>query len=139
MRNGDSIRKYEALPYRMEVFFDPESAAWVVRYPELPGCTAHGDSPEDAIALGREAKTLWLETALEEHQAIPLPAAEPEYSGKLVLRLPKTLHQAAARAAEREGVSLNAYLLQLVAEGVQRTGLKNLLDFVKGQVQRATL
>ena len=137
MPNTDSIKEYEALPYRMEVFFDPESAVWVVRYPELPGCTAHGDSPEDAIALGKEAKTLWLETALEERQAVPRPMGEPEYSGKLVLRLPKTLHEAAAHTAEREGVSLNAYLLQLVAEGVQRTGVKNLLNFVEGQVQRA--
>jgi antitoxin HicB len=136
MLNSDLIKEYEALPYRMEVFFDAESEVWVVRYPELPGCTAHGDTPEEAMALGKDVKALWIETALEEHQTIPRPLGEPGYSGKLVLRLPKTLHEAAAHTAEREGVSLNAYLLQLVAEGVQRSGVKSLLNFVEGQVQR---
>jgi predicted RNase H-like HicB family nuclease len=136
MTKRNSIEEYEALPFRMEISFDAVSDVWVVRYPELPGCTAHGASPQAAIDLGNEAKTLWIETALEEHQAIPRPLGEPEYSGKLVLRLPKTLQEAAARTAEREGVSLNAYLIQLVAEGVQRSAFKNLLDPPGDQPQR---
>src|ERR1700685_48847 len=138
MAKHDSIEEYEALPYRMEISFDSASDAWVVRYPELPGCTAHGVSPQAAIALGNEAKTLWFETALEEHQALPRPLGESEYSGKLVLRLPKTLHEAAARTAEREGVSLNAYLIHRVADGVQRAGVKSLLNLVEGQTQRTS-
>jgi antitoxin HicB len=126
MIEPDIIKEYEAVPYRMEISFDAESGVWVIRYPELPGCTAHGHSPEEAIALGSEAKALWIETALEESEPVPRPLGEPEYSGKLVLRLPKTLHEAAVRTAEREGVSLNAYLIQIVAEGVQRSGLKSL-------------
>jgi predicted RNase H-like HicB family nuclease len=132
MLDHDSAKEYAGLPYRMEVSFDAESGVWIIRYPELPGCTAHGDSPEDAIALGNEAKALWIETALEENQPVPRPLGEPEYSGKLVLRLPKTLHEAAVRTAEREGVSLNAYLIQLVAEGIQRSGLKSLLSLAQG-------
>jgi predicted RNase H-like HicB family nuclease len=81
MLNSDLIKEYEALPYRMEVFFDAESEVWVVRYPELPGCTAHGDTPEEAMALGKDVKALWIETALEEHQTIPRPLGEPGYSG----------------------------------------------------------
>jgi antitoxin HicB len=131
MLDHDSVKEYTSLPYRMEVSFDAESGVWVIRFPELPGCTAHGHSPEEAIALGNEAKALWIETALEENQPVPRPLGEPEYSGKLVLRLPKTLHEAAVRTAEREGVSLNAYLIQLVAEGIQRSGLKSLLSMAQ--------
>lgn len=39
-----------------------------------------------------------------------------DYSGKLVLRMPKQLHADLAAAAEREGVSLNQYLVYLLAE-----------------------
>jgi predicted HicB family RNase H-like nuclease len=39
-----------------------------------------------------------------------------EYSGKLVLRMPKQLHADLAAAAEREGMSLNSYLVYLLAE-----------------------
>lgn len=34
-----------------------------------------------------------------------------DYSGKLVLRIPRSLHKALKEAAEAEGVSLNQYML----------------------------
>jgi hypothetical protein len=42
-------------------------------------------------------------------------AAEPTHSGRLLLRMPPTLHGELARAAEREGVSLNAYITSALA------------------------
>ncbi len=78
--NNDRIKEYEALPYRMEVFFDAESEVWFIRYPELPGCTAHGDTPEEAMARGKDIKALWIETALEEHRTIPRPLGKAKYN-----------------------------------------------------------
>ena len=124
----EKLRQYLRLPYRINLAFDGESHAWIVRYPELPGCVAHGATPEEALAEGEDAKALWIETALEEGHEIPEPQGETSYSGKFVLRLPKRLHEAAAESAEREGTSLNNYLVQLVSEGVQRSGLKNLIE-----------
>lgn len=131
------LREYVALPHRMEVFFDHDSDAWVVRFPELPGCVAHGSTPARAISEGKEAKALWIETALEEREQIPEPQGEPNYSGKLVLRLPKGLHEAAAQSADREGTSLNTYLVQLVSEGVERSGLKTLFGHLEAKIQKA--
>jgi hypothetical protein len=73
---------------------------------------------------GEEAKALWIETALAAGYQIPVPQEEPAYSGRFVLRLPKSLHETAAVSADREGTSLNSYLLHLVSEGVQRSGSK---------------
>ncbi|PWB40712.1 MAG: hypothetical protein C3F19_09470 [Rhodocyclales bacterium] len=39
-----------------------------------------------------------------------------EYSGRLVLRMPQSLHAKLAQAAEAEGVSLNTYMLYLLTE-----------------------
>jgi hypothetical protein len=36
--------------------------------------------------------------------------AEDAHSGRLLLRMPRSLHSELARAAEREGVSLNTYI-----------------------------
>jgi len=47
---------------------------------------------------------------------VPEPLEENEYSGKLVLRLAKSVHQKAATAARRDGVSLNAFIANCVAE-----------------------
>ncbi len=42
---------------------------------------------------------------------VPLPNSADRYSGKFVVRVPKSLHRSLAAAAEREGVSLNQYAL----------------------------
>jgi len=55
---------------------------------------------------------------LEDGVAIPLPQAmrRGKFSGKFALRLPKSLHAELAQAAECEGVSLNQYMVTLLAE-----------------------
>ena len=53
----------------------------------------------------------WIETKLENGFEVPKPLEENNYSGKFVLRIPKTLHKKLALAAEKEGVSFNQYAL----------------------------
>jgi predicted HicB family RNase H-like nuclease len=48
-------------------------------------------------------------------EAIPEPLGLRQYSGRLVLRLPKALHREAVIRAAEEGVSLNQYLLARLA------------------------
>ena len=59
------------------------------------------------------------ETEYESGAEIPAPSHSPEYSGKFNLRIPKSLHARLAAAAQREGVSLNQYVVHLLsrAEG----------------------
>jgi predicted HicB family RNase H-like nuclease len=53
-----------------------------------------------------------------------LPATEQDYSGKFVLRLPKSLHRRLAQQAEQEGVSLNQYAVSLLSEATGQTEAK---------------
>jgi hypothetical protein len=46
------------------------------------------------------------------------PADDAAHSGRLLLRMPQSLHSELARAAEREGVSLNAYITSALASSV---------------------
>ena len=53
----------------------------------------------------------WIETKIEAGLNIPIPADTDKYSGKFVVRLPKSLHRRLVTEAGREGVSLNQYTL----------------------------
>ena len=83
---------------------------------EFPGCLATGDTPEEALSALEDAALNWLEASHQIGLAIPEPAGTIEYSGKFVVRLPKTLHKKAAFAAEQDGVSLNTFVVNAIAE-----------------------
>jgi predicted HicB family RNase H-like nuclease len=70
-----------------------------------------GATLEEAHVNVREAMEGWIETKLEAGLPVPEPLNTDQYSGKFVVRLPKTLHRRLAVEAEKEGVSLNQYTL----------------------------
>jgi predicted RNase H-like HicB family nuclease len=62
------MHKYEVI-----IYWSDEDQAFVAEVPELPGCAAHGDSPDKALASSQEAIELWLDTAMEFGRHIPEP------------------------------------------------------------------
>jgi len=111
---------YMELPYHITLVRDvaDDRAGWVASVSELPGCFAQGDSEEEALQSLNDVMESWLDYMLEEGREIPLPAEEPTRSGKILLRLPASLHDRLAWEAEREGVSLNQLLLGIAAGAV---------------------
>jgi len=59
--------------YEVVIYWSDEDEAFVAEVPELPGCMAHGDSYESALANARSAIELWVETAHEFGDPIPEP------------------------------------------------------------------
>jgi len=119
MDRAKDLNYYLALPYTIEIIREDDST-WFARVAELPGCMTEGDSLEDATAMIYDALASWVETALEDGQPIPEPRAAEEYSGKFVVRVPKSLHRDLAEAAAREKVSLNQYIGTELARAVGR-------------------
>ncbi len=111
-----TLAEYLALPYRLEIV-QGEYGDYVVDYPELPGCFTQVQQLDDAIPMAREILEGWLELALEDGEEIPLPTPPARYSGRFLLRMPKSLHRRLAEAAHEEGVSLNAHISTLLAAG----------------------
>ena len=60
--------KYETI-----IYWSNEDQAFIVDVPELPGCMAHGSTPNEALANAQEAIVLWLDTASEFGDPIPEP------------------------------------------------------------------
>ncbi|MDR2491689.1 MAG: type II toxin-antitoxin system HicB family antitoxin [Spirochaetaceae bacterium] len=106
-------KEYLALPYHIIIqhLVDESGDYYFATVKELDGCMSHGDTYAEAFENINEAMELWIEGKLEGGFSVPLPVNEGQYSGKFVLRLPKSLHARLAMEAEKEGVSLNQYAL----------------------------
>jgi antitoxin HicB len=85
---------------------------------EFPGCVAYGRDSADALSNLEKVAVDWIAAALEQGQNIPEPMAANDFSGKTVLRMTKGLHQRATLYADREGVSLNQFIVTCLAECV---------------------
>jgi antitoxin HicB len=91
---------------------------WRATVEELPGCEARGATPESAAAAIHEELARWLQTARAEGREVPPPGAAAAHSGKLLVRMPRSLHAELTRASEREGTSLNAYIVAALSASV---------------------
>lgn len=116
-----TLEYYMALPYTIELTLDTNDG-WFVAVRELPGCMSQGDTPEEAIEMIRDAMEGWLSVALEDGITIPEPRKLDEYSGKFVVRVPRSLHRDLVLNAEQEGVSLNQYVNVALAHAVGQRG-----------------
>lgn len=93
----------------MVLLWSEEDSCYVVTLPAWQNSQTHGDTPEQAIKNGREVLKLLIESAAKNGE--PIPSPERQHSGNLRLRLPVSLHGRLALEAEREGVSLNQWIV----------------------------
>lgn len=59
--------------YAIEIFFSEEDGGYIAVVPELPECSAFGNSQEEALEEVKIAMELWLEEARKEGRKIPDP------------------------------------------------------------------
>ena len=123
-----------AREYSFNVIADPDGG-YVIEFPDLPGCMTQIETMDEVSAMAEEIRTLWLETAFELDNDIPEPSYPEEYSGRFVLRMPKSLHRTLAEAAERDEVSLNAYACQLLAVNHALAQVEHRMDDMEGHLK----
>ncbi len=111
------IKDYMKLPYTILVqeINDESGHYFYGRVLELDGCQSTGSTLEELYQSINEAMEGYLEVKLENHLPVPIPETAEKYSGKFVLRLPKSLHRRLAIEANKEGVSLNQLALYKLA------------------------
>jgi predicted RNase H-like HicB family nuclease len=63
--------------YHINLFWSEEDQCWIASVPDLRPCSAHGDTPHEALSEVEVAIELWLEWAGEKGIAIPEPAYRP--------------------------------------------------------------
>lgn len=122
-------REYLKAPYSRVLIPDAETSTYAAKITEFPGCVAQGDTPEEAYRNLEAAAESWIEELVGMGQRVPEPSVFNQYSGRIALRLPKSLHRNAAQLAEREGTSLNQFLVSAIAQSVGTS------DLYQGMVQ----
>jgi predicted RNase H-like HicB family nuclease len=107
------VKDYLKLPYTyiIKPIKDESGSYFHALVLELDGCQSTGETFQEAYDGLMEAMEGWIETKLENGFPVPKPHNTENFSGKFVVRLPKTLHAHLVMEAEKEGVSLNQYAL----------------------------
>lgn len=59
--------------YKIDVFYSHEDEGYIATVPELPGCSAFGETREEALEEIEVAKSLWLAAAAAEGRTAPVP------------------------------------------------------------------
>lgn len=62
--------------YAIEIFYSEEDEGYISIAPELSGCSAFGESVEEALKEIKIAIDLWIETSKREGREIPKPAGK---------------------------------------------------------------
>jgi predicted RNase H-like HicB family nuclease len=104
--------------YPAQVFFSEEDEGFIAIAPDLPGCSAFGATQEEALAELQVAIDVWRGAAANAGNPIPLPSkpqADPLPSGKVLVRMPRSLHGQLIDRAKAEDVSLNQLIVHLLS------------------------
>lgn len=120
----EPLEYYLSLKYPISLEEAPEGG-YFIQIQDLPGCYSQGETIEEALNNIEEARSLWMESMYEDGNAIPLPGtAKKQYSGKFNVRVTKSLHRKLDQMAEKEGVSLNHFLVSTLSQAVGQQEVK---------------
>lgn len=99
--------------YQMVLLWSKEDECYVVTLPAWQNARTHGRTLAEATRNARDVLEMLIESATRSGEPVPPP--ERRHSGNLRLRLPASMHGRLAREAEREGVSLNQWIVSKLA------------------------
>jgi predicted RNase H-like HicB family nuclease len=117
---------FEAYSHIVSPIVAADGGGFMFTMPDIPGVMADGATEFEAITDGRQAFIATVSAMVDMGQEIPVPAFNAEdftpasASGKVLTRLPRSMHMQLTARAKTEGVSLNALVLAFIAEGLGR-------------------
>jgi antitoxin HicB len=108
----DRLPRFEIRPLS-----EDDGGGYLIAFPDYPGCMADGETPEAAIAEGRDALASYVATLRELGRPIP---SVKEAGQVLDEPIATSVQKALARRADAEGISVGALVARLLAEGLER-------------------
>jgi len=131
-----AVGDYLRLPYTIQLR-QYDDGTFFAEVAELPGCMTEADTAEEVLEMIRDAMAGWIEVALSEGLAIPEPAPEAEYSGRFLVRAPKSLHRDLVRQAQAEGASLNQFVVTTLSRALGAREKRGKYRLAVGRGKRA--
>lgn len=71
------VGEQRPIDYHIDVSYSEKNEGYVAEIPDLPGCSAFGATPAEALEQVQQAKAAWLEAAREVGKPIPAPRYRP--------------------------------------------------------------
>jgi len=119
----DSNERFDASLYNISVrkgSFDGD-ILFEAKIKELPDVAEYADTHEEAYSLAIDTLETTAEILSEQGKMMPLPIIEEgNYSGRVTLRMPKSMHAACAAWSETEETSLNQLIVNCLSYGLGR-------------------
>jgi len=112
-----------------------EEGGFAAEIEDLQGCLTQGETIEEAIENIEEARQLWIKVAYEDGVEIPIPRTDEEYSGRFLVRIPKSLHRRLTEQARYEGVSLNQHVESMLSAGVST---QNIIEIISAGLDKVS-
>jgi predicted HicB family RNase H-like nuclease len=109
--------------YKLEItpLAEEDGGGFQALYPQLArSVVGYGQTAGEAVADLQTAADLFLQSMDEAGEPLPEPVTRPpweEFSGRVTLRIAKSLHYRLANLADAEGVSLNSMLSDILQSG----------------------
>ncbi len=119
--------EYLKEPYA-RVLIPDEAGGYAAEILEFPGCVSDGDTANEAVQNLEDAAFAWIESSQKQGKDIPPPRGDYDYSGRIVVRLPASLHRQASLLAERDQTSLNQFLVSSIAASIGATDMYHRLQ-----------
>lgn len=116
-QNEQTIAEILRKPYS-RVLVPEEDGQYSAALLEFPGCVSQGGTPEEAYRNLEDAAFDWVAAAIEDGARVPDPLDRNTAGGRLLVRLPRTLHGQLQRIAAREKVSVNQLAVTALASYV---------------------
>lgn len=63
--------------YHINLFWSENDGCWIADVPDLKACSAHGDTPAEALSEVETAIAAWLSVAKEDRLKVPKPRHRP--------------------------------------------------------------
>ena len=117
---------FEAYSHVVSPIDATDGGGFMFTMPDIPGVMADGATEFEAIADGRKAFIATVSALVDMGREVPAPVFNAQdftpasASGKVLARLPRSMHLQLAARAKTEGVSLNSLVLAFIAEGLGR-------------------
>ena len=128
--------------YPAHIFYSEEDEGFIATAPDLPGSSAFGKTQEGALKELQHAIDAWITAAKAAGNPIPEPSAakvQPQPSGKILLRVPRSLHSQLIEGAKREGTSLNQHIVYLLTYASTCRVIDITLNTARSAAQAVTL
>jgi antitoxin HicB len=102
--------------HAVSIKWSDEDKGYIAVIPGVEGLSAFGKTQNRALAELKIASSAFFESLKKAGRPVPDEQKARNFSGQLRLRLPKHLHADLSQAAEEDGISLNTYIVSLLAK-----------------------